>query len=820
MGTIVRTTALAFLMFYQINTLAEVNTTGSTVDNNGNIIVIGYCLGNVRIAGQEHTITQPSVYILKLNPEGEFIWVKFAKSNGSVKANAVSVDSFGSIYITGEFSGTVGFDSYSLTATTTDAFIAKYNHAGEVNWVKHGTSAGTANGNDIFVNNNLVFVCGYGKPITFDTLSITGGGFTVIYNSEGSIVNLFQTRDISYRLNVNADNDLIILGGEYIPWPVPYYNYSVSKYFQDGNFVWAAMNDFSTSNSLCSDNNKNIYTTGNRVRLTKHDNEGNALILKTLTMAEGNRGRIIKIKDQTHILLAGYYSTGFTFGDSILQSKGLTDFFIAVVDTNLNPIWINHGGGSYDDELNSVSIQNNGSIICGGNFRGIITIDTFQIAGGTSADDKWAGITKFDPEGNFILVKKVVEQFTPSSTANWFPLEVGTKFHYSENRSDGYFSDYYLREFRVTDSVHINNKKYFSVDGFYGFNPGTKIRYDQESQQILVVYNNQEYLFMDFSKVAGETFQQTNGSGGYKNATIISQNLVILEDTVEAKGFYHVTRWVGPLTTSEVATWSYFSPERGWVFQDQEWYMSPITVADLVIIEYLLTNDGQINHKKHTESATINFNSVVFIPEGDSLYQNFIVLHPFSKQNVPASHGYFSYMNAYLQSFYFNGSDTLWNSEFQIQQTTEKDFTLNYQFDTTKYNQGYHLYYRIAAVDKGIVADTFYSPPTGFYKLFWRDSTTSVNQLSPGVFDYSLSQNYPNPFNPSTKISFSIPEREFVSIKVFDILGEEVATIVKEELDAGRYEVDFDGKSLSSGIYIYRITGGNYTSTKKMILMK
>ncbi len=85
---------------------------------------------------------------------------------------------------------------------------------------------------------------------------------------------------------------------------------------------------------------------------------------------------------------------------------------------------------------------------------------------------------------------------------------------------------------------------------------------------------------------------------------------------------------------------------------------------------------------------------------------------------------------------------------------------------------------------------------------------------------FSLEQNYPNPFNPSTTIKYSIPTSEFVSLKVYDVLGNEVATLVNEQKPAGSYEIDFNATDLSSGIYLYTLQAGSYTQTKKLILMK
>jgi hypothetical protein len=83
-----------------------------------------------------------------------------------------------------------------------------------------------------------------------------------------------------------------------------------------------------------------------------------------------------------------------------------------------------------------------------------------------------------------------------------------------------------------------------------------------------------------------------------------------------------------------------------------------------------------------------------------------------------------------------------------------------------------------------------------------------------------LIQNYPNPFNPITRINYSIPDRSFVSLKVFDVLGNEVAKLVDEFTFAGEYQIEFESNGLTSGIYFYQLKAGSYIETKKMILMK
>jgi len=85
---------------------------------------------------------------------------------------------------------------------------------------------------------------------------------------------------------------------------------------------------------------------------------------------------------------------------------------------------------------------------------------------------------------------------------------------------------------------------------------------------------------------------------------------------------------------------------------------------------------------------------------------------------------------------------------------------------------------------------------------------------------YELGQNYPNPFNPSTRISFSIPAQAKVELKVYNLLGQEIATLVNEVRAAGVHNVRFNGSALASGVYIYRLTAGDFNAVKKMVLVK
>lgn len=103
-------------------------------------------------------------------------------------------------------------------------------------------------------------------------------------------------------------------------------------------------------------------------------------------------------------------------------------------------------------------------------------------------------------------------------------------------------------------------------------------------------------------------------------------------------------------------------------------------------------------------------------------------------------------------------------------------------------------------------------------------TVSGVKEINSIADVFTLEQNYPNPFNPTTKINFSIPKSGYTTLKVYDILGNEITSLVDDNLSAGSYSVNFNttelGKSLSSGVYFYRLTATGLTEVKKMYLVK
>ncbi len=151
-----------------------------------------------------------------------------------------------------------------------------------------------------------------------------------------------------------------------------------------------------------------------------------------------------------------------------------------------------------------------------------------------------------------------------------------------------------------------------------------------------------------------------------------------------------------------------------------------------------------------------------------------------------------------------NGNASDWIHSGAVSGNGTKTTSSDYFYNDIGLNSGEYKY-RLKQIDYN-----------GNYEYFYLSDEIQIGIPS----KFELSQNYPNPFNPSTNLEFGISELGFVSMKVYDASGKEVASLVNEVKPAGYYSVSFNGASLSSGIYFYTLSAGNFISTKRMILLK
>ena len=138
-----------------------------------------------------------------------------------------------------------------------------------------------------------------------------------------------------------------------------------------------------------------------------------------------------------------------------------------------------------------------------------------------------------------------------------------------------------------------------------------------------------------------------------------------------------------------------------------------------------------------------------------------------------------------------------------------KDFLIGvgYELDWLERPEGHSWGLWRATIDKMLI-------------YFFPGSSTEIIAEDFAPKDFILYQNYPNPFNPSTMIKFRIADFGFVTLKIYDLLGNEVANLVNEEKSAGVYEVTFDASNLASGVYFYRLKTQDFITSKKLLLLK
>jgi len=176
-----------------------------------------------------------------------------------------------------------------------------------------------------------------------------------------------------------------------------------------------------------------------------------------------------------------------------------------------------------------------------------------------------------------------------------------------------------------------------------------------------------------------------------------------------------------------------------------------------------------------------------------------------------------------------------WELPVDFACTYGTEITLAGKMDTVTtplgtYFNCYHFNHLTGCDDAGIY-ETWFAKGVGkvkFIEIFFAgsfdfllsDFITSIDNSTQKDYSYKLYQNYPNPFNPLTNIDFSVPNAGKVMIRVFDLLGKEIATLLDEYKQSGKYRITFDGTNLPSGIYFYKIITNNFSSTKKMVLIK
>ena len=417
---------------------------------------------------------------------------------------------------------------------------------------------------------------------------------------------------------------------------------------------------------------------------------------------------------------------------------------------------------------------------------------------------------------------------------SWLPLEIGNRWQFIARHTSGNLSTgnsnttYELKEINLERDTIINNQQYF-VNGLQ------YIRYDESDKKAYILSSgNQENLYMDFNKAAGDTFYN-----GISVCTVTGGTVILFSDTLEFKGF-RIDEIIPPNWTNYTTKTS-FAPEIGWcsfnTSLSYSYYFS--YKSDQLIMGILYDDMGNINYLSDHYKPQIELIPITTI--NVRLFKlNITTKHPLNKTPTENSSGFFFIDNVKMESYYSKSDSVIINVTKVATIDSFQNYSVRMVLDTLLMKDGFSFNYRIKAKDRGIIPETTISPDTGFYQCVW-DYSVGVDDEDPQIIqEYLLHKNYPNPFNPSTKISWQSPVGGWQTLKVYDVLGREVATLVDEYRDAGYHEVEFNlysdegqnlpagRQGLTSGVYFYQLrargpetsSGQRIVETRKMMVIK
>ncbi|MGB5289160.1 MAG: T9SS type A sorting domain-containing protein [Ignavibacteriaceae bacterium] len=405
---------------------------------------------------------------------------------------------------------------------------------------------------------------------------------------------------------------------------------------------------------------------------------------------------------------------------------------------------------------------------------------------------------------------------------NWFPLELGNEWQYIQiehyqNLATNDTTAFYVELItnKILKDTIILNITYYQRS----LEPDLWYRYSITEQKIFIWNNIDDRLIMDFTLPADSFFISYLPDYGEILAQVIEGSSVLFDSTYPYKGY----EW----------------------FLLADFYERNKFVENYGLANYYFNwvdNGLMLNYRKYRNLVQANINLVnysadvdpeIFLTPLTILWDSTFSLSVTIKHiyNLLVQNSSYPYIglnfidSVHMHSFYSRG-DSIVNNDpiICINIQNSEEWIINTTLNFNLLSDDFVFNYRFEAIDKGLVPHRSFAPDSGYFIAVY-DSTSGVNEIGKLPWLFNVSQNYPNPFNPSTTIRYEIQERGFVTLKVYDILGNEIVTLVNEEKPAGSYEIDFniysnEGQNLVSGVYFYQLKAGRFIQTKKMILLR
>jgi len=476
---------------------------------------------------------------------------------------------------------------------------------------------------------------------------------------------------------------------------------------------------------------------------------------------------------------------------------------VRLISSDNGNTWTTIGGSS----LESLYLDKYHNFYAGPGHRSLDNCNTWVGVGPGSAQP-YAFIDSLVFAGTSNGVFLYDPSYQPYIGDNYFPLALGNKWQFNlhceyQNTSSNTIC-------YVERDTSISDKKYYLLQGTID----DWVRYDHEEDKLFVRWNDSDYVNMDYTLNAASSLTQlTFNTHELRTVHIQAPTyLSIFDSTYHTKHYYYSPgMYFGSSyyhSESLGATKSTFSQDGPGGFH--EYCLTKM-------IRAILYDSSGVKYYTDHVKPIINFQPV-FITNEFELDWNFTVDHQYTHFDSNGNENFVD--SVIMYSYYSNVDSTFTNLPVLAENTPNTiNYSLSYLLDSTLMKNHFGFYYKIYAVDKGIVPEHSTKPDTGYYKLDY-DPTVSVEIVDNKVSDYSLEQNYPNPFNPVTNIEYSVKEEGDVELYIYDVLGKVVVKLVDEMKQAGNYSSQFDASNLSSGIYFYTLRVNDFVATKKMLLIK
>jgi len=401
------------------------------------------------------------------------------------------------------------------------------------------------------------------------------------------------------------------------------------------------------------------------------------------------------------------------------------------------------------------------------------------------------------------------EQVSYYAGRNFVPLHVGNKYLYKTRFSgwQSWVNRYSIKE--ILKDTLIDNIKYYS------FGEENYYNYNHSNNEYTAFSNNMFFNQMSFSYPDGkpDTIEYVSG---YKEVIAIATTYT---------DFYGIPRFSKGFDKIDGFNRNskFYAENLGLV---SSFSAGDMFIDETKLIEAYIYSDSLQDFIYYTKNKKAELYEHAVNSNGQGKIEIITNLtHPYSEwgeYNPP----YYSFIDtAYVDyAFYSNNDTTDFCTIFQDSLMSGETVNFHINVNDIPVTVADSLIFCIRTVDKNLIPDRQRFPEYGYFIVDINQLTgiekNDYEVLSNNTKKYYLGVNYPNPFNPETKISYSLKEAGNVELIVYDVLGNEVVKLVNEHKPAGSYEVSFNGANLPSGIYIYRIKSGEFSESKKMILLK